>query len=311
MENKFSLVIHGGAGVGPKSLMTPEMEKDHHEALSAALRRGYDILEKGGKALDAVTETVKCLEDCPLYNAGRGSVFSSEGRIEMDASIMEGSSLQAGAVSTVTNIRNPIEAARLVMERTPHVLLIGKGAEKFAEENGCKIEEPSYFHTDLRWKQFESVRNTTNMVLDDVPVEGKKKGLGTVGAAACDKYGDVAAATSTGGMTNKMVGRVGDSPIIGAGTYANNKTCAISSTGMGEYFIRTVGAYDVSALMEYAGKPLQEAAKEYVHARLKNLGGQGGVIGVDAKGNITLEFNTEGMYRGSVTEKGDFNTAIY
>lgn len=311
MENKFSLVIHGGAGVSNKAKMTPEMQQQCNEALLAALKCGYAILEKGGSSLDAVTETVKNLEDCPLFNAGRGSVLSKEGKVEMDASIMEGKGLQAGAVACVTNIRNPIEAARRVMELTPHVLLVGRGAEIFASENGIKTEEPSYFQTEQRVKQLESAKMAANMALDDVPVEGKNKKLGTVGAAARDIFGNVAAATSTGGMTNKMIGRVGDSPIIGAGTYANNKTCAISSTGLGEILIRTVAAYDISAMMEYAGKSLKEAAKEYVHGRLKGIGGLGGVIGVDAEGNWVLEYNTDGMYRGWVTEKGEFKTMIF
>jgi beta-aspartyl-peptidase (threonine type) len=289
-ERSFVFVIHGGAGTILKSRMTPEMEKAYIEALEQALRAGYQILQNGGTSLDAIEAAIRIMEDNPLFNAGKGAVFTAEGTNELDASIMDGKTLKAGAVAGVKRIRNPISLARWVMEKSPHVLMTGDGAETFAKQNGMEWVDPSYFKTERRLKELQE----------------KKKG--TVGAVALDKHGNLAAGTSTGGMTNKKFGRVGDSPIIGAGTYANNKTCAISCTGHGEFFIRGVVAYDVSALMEYQGRSLDEAARIVIMEKLQSTGG---LIGVDARGNVTMRFNTEGMYRGWIGPDGKPHVAIY
>jgi beta-aspartyl-peptidase (threonine type) len=264
---------------------------------------------KRGAALDAVEAAVRVLEDCPLFNAGRGSVFTAEGTHQMDASIMEGRTRNAGAVSLITGIRNPIALARDVMEKSNHVFLAGDGAMHFAKTLGYTLEEPSYFHNDLRHKQWLDLRDSEAFQLDHSDKKDSK--FGTVGAVACDVHGNLAAATSTGGMTNKKWGRVGDSPMIGAGTYANNATCAISCTGSGEFFIRGVVAYDVSCLMEYRGLSVADAAQEVIQNRVLQLGGDGGLIAVDAQGNIAMPFNTEGMYRGFVTSAGKTEIAIY
>jgi len=309
MDNKFSIAIHGGAGTLVKGLMTPMLEGLYKEALEIALEAGYDILNKGGSALDAVEVSVKLLEDSPLFNAGKGSVFTAEGTHEMDAAIMDGKDLKAGAVSLITGIRNPICLARDVMEKSHHVFLAGEGAMRFAKDNGYAIENPDYFYDEVRYKQWQGIKDSDTFQLDhSVKKEGK---FGTVGAVACDMKGNIAAATSTGGMTNKKWGRVGDSPMIGAGTYANNKTCAISCTGSGEFFIRGVVAYDVSCLMEYKGWSLEEAASEVIHKRIMEIEGDGGLIAVDAKGNISMQFNTEGMYRARKTSDGKKEISIY
>ncbi len=293
MEN-FAIAIHGGAGTILKAELSPELELQYRSALSESLKAGYDILAKGGTSTDAVIASIKVLEDCPLFNAGKGSVFTNNGTNSMDASIMEGKSLQAGAVADVQGIRNPIEGACVVMERSPHVMLVGDGAEQFAKEQGLKFELPEYFYDKKRWEQFQQMKKDDTIALDHS--SGKK--FGTVGCVALDKAGNLAAGTSTGGMTNKKWGRVGDSPIIGAGTYANNKTCAVSCTGHGEYFMRNVVAYDVSAMMEYKGASLEEAATEVVMKKLKAQEGEGGLIALDTKGNVTMPFNSPGMYRG-------------
>ncbi len=308
MKN-FSLVIHGGAGTLLRGQMTPAKEKEYTAALHQALDAGHAVLSKAGSALDAVEAAVRVLEDCPLFNAGRGSVFTADGTHQMDASIMEGRTRNAGAVSLITGIRNPISLARDVMEKSNHVFLAGNGAMHFANTLGYTLEEPSYFHNDLRHKQWLDLRDSEAFQLDHSDKKDSK--FGTVGAVACDVHGNLAAATSTGGMTNKKWGRVGDSPMIGAGTYANNATCAISCTGSGEFFIRGVVAYDVSCLMEYRGLSLADAAHEVIQNRVLQLGGDGGLIAVDAQGNIAMPFNTEGMYRGFVTSAGKTGIAIY
>ncbi len=291
-KSEYALVIHGGAGVITRNSMDSLTEKSYREALDSVLTIGEKILADGGTSLDAVESVVAWMEDNPLFNAGKGSVFTYEGKNEMDASIMSGIDLSAGAVGNVRHIRNPISLARMVMEKSPHVMLVGDGAEDFAKQNGVGLVDSSYFFTQKRW-------DVHIKALEDENTSAAEK-HGTVGAVALDKYGNLAAATSTGGMTNKRWNRIGDSPIIGAGTYANNATCAISSTGHGEFFIRYAVAHDISALMDYKGISLQEAADEVVMKKLKEAKGEGGVIGVDHEGNLTMTFNSEGMYRGFV-----------
>ena len=280
------------------------------------MKAGYDTLEKGGTRLDAVVEAIKVMEDSPLFNAGKGAVFTADGKNEMDASIMDGSNLKAGAVAGVRTIKNPITAARCVMDKSEHVMMVGKGAEKFAKKCNCEFADTSYFFDQKRWDQLQKIKKSEKTELDHgsakpLDVEFGDKKYGTVGVAALDRYGNIAAGTSTGGMTNKKYGRVGDSPIIGAGTYANNKTCAISCTGHGEFFMRSVVAYDVSALMEYKGMTLEQAANEVVMKKLKSLGGEGGLVGIDAKGNTVMSFNTPGMYRGYRKSDGKKEVLIY
>ncbi len=315
-KKAFTLVIHGGAGTILKSTMTPEKEKAYNQGLEAALQAGYKVLNNGGKALDAVEASIKVLEDNPLFNAGKGSVFTNDGRNEMDAAIMDGSNLKAGAVAGVTTVKNPITAARAVMEKTEHVMLTGAGADKFAKQAGCIIVNPSYFFTEPRWKALQKAK------LEDSLNTIKKNGLlkqpgnhdykyGTVGAVAVDVYGNLAAATSTGGMTNKKFGRVGDAPIIGAGTYADNNTCAVSCTGWGEYFIRLIMAKSIADRVEFAHMNLTDAANEMVMKKLPALGGDGGLIAVDKQGNVAMPFCTEGMYRGYIKSTGEKVIKIY
>lgn len=308
-EQKFSIAIHGGAGTLLKGQMTAEKEKEYRSTLQQALDTGYELLEKGATAVDAVEKAVIVLEDSHLFNAGKGSVFTADETHEMDASIMEGKNLNAGAVSLITGIKNPITLARDVMQKSGHVFLAGEGALKFAKTLNYSYEEEGYFYDDFRHRQWLEIKDSDSFQLDHSVKKDSK--FGTVGAVACDKEGNIAAATSTGGMTNKRFGRVGDSPMIGAGNYANNKTCAVSCTGSGEYFIRGVVAYDVSALMEYKGLSLEEAAKEVINNRILQIGGDGGLIAVDSKGNVTLPFNTEGMYRGYKTSSGLEEVSIY
>ena len=318
-NDKYTIVIHGGAGTITRASMTPEKERAYEEGLRRALDAGYSILQTGGTALDAVEAAVKLMEDNPLFNAGKGAVFTNEGRNELDASIMDGKTLKAGAVAGVTTIRNPITAARAVMEKSEHVMMAGKGAEQFAMKNGCAIVDPSYFYTKERWKGLQKARHADSLKRLNQP-QGKSflrqpdnpdYKYGTVGAVALDKHGNLAAATSTGGMTNKRYGRIGDSPIIGAGTYANNNTCAISSTGWGEYFIRLVMAKSISDRMELADEILQVAAEELIMKQLPQLGGDGGVIGVDKYGNPVMVFNTSGMYRAYKKSDGEQKVLIY
>ena len=307
--NRFSIAIHGGAGTLVKGLMTQELEAQYKSALKVARDAGYKVLESGGTATDAVEASVKLLEDSPLFNAGKGSVFTAEGTHEMDAAIMEGKNLEAGAVSLITGIKNPVALARDVMENSYHVFLAGEGAMQFAKDQNYSLEDPDYFYDAVRYKQWQGIKDSDTFQLDhSVKKDGK---FGTVGAVACDKDGNIAAATSTGGMTNKKWGRVGDSPMIGSGNYANNKTCAVSCTGSGEFFIRGVVAYDVSCLMEYKELSLEDATNEVINKRILEIGGDGGLIAVDAKGNIAMPFNTEGMYRAYKTSNGKEDILIY
>lgn len=311
----FSITIHGGAGTILREDMTPELEKAYLAGLEDALHAGYAVLEEGGTAVNAVKAAVVVLEDNLLFNAGRGSVFTKKGVQEMDAAIMEGKNREAGAIAGVRNVRNPIELAAEVMHNSNHVFLSGKGANDFAIKQGIKLEPDEYFFSQFRYDQWKEMRDSDNYSLDHTH-QGleelmKDKKFGTVGAAACDSQGNIAAATSTGGMTNKKYGRIGDSPVIGAGTYANNATCAISCTGHGEPFIRAVAAYDVSAHMEYRGMSLQEAMNEVVHKKLIDIEGEGGMIGVDAKGNVAMMFNSAGMYRAMQSSNGEKVVGIY
>ncbi|GAB5401153.1 MAG: isoaspartyl peptidase/L-asparaginase [Aureisphaera sp.] len=306
---KYSIAIHGGAGTLVKGLMTEELEARYKASLGEALEAGYSELQKGNSALDAVEIAVKLLEDSPLFNAGKGSVFTAVGTHEMDAAIMDGKTLEAGAISLVTGIKNPVSLARDVMEKSYHVFLAGDGAMRFAHDLGYRNEDPQYFYDELRYQQWQDIKNTDSFQLDHSIKKDSK--FGTVGAVALDVNGNVAAATSTGGMTNKKWGRVGDSPMIGAGNYANNKTCAVSCTGSGEFFIRGVVAYDVSCLMEYKGWSLEQAASEVIQKRVLEIGGDGGLIAVDGQGNIAMPFNTEGMYRGFKKSTGEGAISIY
>jgi len=309
MSSNYSIAIHGGAGTLIKGKMTLEKEKAYRSTLKLALEEGFSILKKKGSALDAVEKAVIVMEDSPLFNAGKGSVFTANGTHEMDAAIMEGKNLKAGAVSLITGIKNPISLARTVLEKSPHVLLAGSGALEFARLNGFKLENEDYFYDEFRYRQWQELKDSDKFQLDHSDKKDSK--FGTVGAVACDIEGNVAAATSTGGMTNKNWGRIGDTPLIGIGNYANNETCAVSCTGSGEYFIRGVIAYDLSCLMEYKGLSLQKAAEEVIHKRLLKINGDGGLIAVDAKGNIAMPFNTEGMYRGMQDSTGKKMIAIY
>jgi beta-aspartyl-peptidase (threonine type) len=301
--NKIALALHGGAGTLVKGMMTPEKEKAYKEALKFALNVGYTALKNGESAIDAVEITVKSLEDSPLFNAGKGSVFTANETHEMDAAIMDGKNLEAGAVSLISGIKNPIQLARDVMEKSDHVFLAGEGAIEFAKSLDYSLEHPSYFHNEFRHQQWLDIKDSDTFQLDHASKKDSK--FGTVGAVACDIEGNIAAATSTGGMTNKKFGRIGDSPVIGSGNYANNLTCAVSCTGSGEYFLRAVVAYDVSCLMEFKGLSLEEATNEVVHHRLPKIGGDGGLIAVDRQGNISMPFNTEGMYRASKDETNE------
>ncbi len=304
---KIAIAIHGGAGTILRSHMTAEKEKMYTSGLQTALNAGYQLLAKGASSLDAVEAAVMELENNPLFNAGKGSVFTHQGTHEMDASIMRGDNLDAGAVAGIQGVKNPIVLARLVMEQTEHVMLCGTGAEAFAQQQSVPMMPPEYFHDSFRHAQWQEALAEDRVQLDHS--EGKK--FGTVGAVALDMHGNLAAATSTGGMTNKKFGRAGDTPIIGAGTYANNQTCAVSCTGHGEYFIRSVVAYDVSCLMEYRGLSLAEACRIVVHDKLVKLGGEGGLIAVDLQGNLCLPFNSEGMYRGWQSSNESPQVRIY
>lgn len=341
------IVIHGGAGTLVRSAMSATLEADYRAALESVLLAGQAVLAAGGSALDAVTEAVRLLEECPLFNAGKGSVLTEDGTHELDAAVMDGASLAAGAVTGVTTLRNPILAARQVMAQGEHVLLAGAGAERFAASRGCETVSNDFFTTDardLQWKKARAehialggadAQGRVGMLLDHdaqsrvSSVEGRHESepeaastgpqppidpdtkFGTVGAVACDAFGNIAAATSTGGMTNKRIGRIGDSPLIGAGCYANNATCAVSATGTGEAFIRLVAGHDVSARIEYGHASTEMAAQQFISEKLGPLGGRGGLIVVDAKGTVTMPFNTEGMYRGFARVGALPVTAIY
>jgi beta-aspartyl-peptidase (threonine type) len=313
--SKFTIVIHGGAGTILKEQMTPDLEAAYSEGLKTAVDAGFAVLEQGGAAVNAVKAAIVVLEDNILFNAGRGSVFTKKGVQEMDAAIMNGATLEAGAVASVRNVRNPIMLATEVMLNSNHVFLSGKGANDFAIKQGVKLEPDEYFFSQFRYDQWKSIRDSDNYSLDHTHERLEElmrdKKFGTVGAVACDDKGNIAAATSTGGMTNKKYGRIGDSPIIGIGTYANNKTCAISCTGHGEPFIRCVAAYDVSCLMEYKGYTLQEAMNIVVNDKLTKLDGEGGMIGVDAQGNHAMILNSAGMYRAYRCSDDNSEVAIY
>jgi beta-aspartyl-peptidase (threonine type) len=291
----ITIVIHGGAGTISRDAMTPEKEKNYRDALRTAIDKGYDVLANGGSSTNAVIEVITFLEDSPLFNAGKGSVFTHEGTNEMDASIMDGKTLMAGAVAAVTNIRNPIRAAHAVMTKSEHVFLSGKGAEEFARDQGLEIVDPTYFFDSTRYEQWQKALLKNKAYISEDLMDEK---FGTVGCVALDAQGNIAAGTSTGGMTNKKFGRIGDSPIIGAGTYADNQTCGISSTGHGEFFIRLAVAHNISAIIENTDATLEEAANKMIHEKLTALGGTGGVIGLTKRGEIVMTFNTEGMFRG-------------
>lgn len=323
-QHPVTLVIHGGAGTISRQNMTADQEKAYRTVLENALRAGHQVLNSGGTSVDAVQAAIMIMEDNPLFNAGKGAVFTNEGRNELDASLMDGKTGLAGAMAGVTTVKNPILGARAVMEKSNHVLLTGRGAERFAAQQGLTMVHPSYFFTENRHRSLLRAKKSEQVKLDHEGGspqsgyleqnsgffdEGKK--FGTVGCVALDRYGNLAAGTSTGGMTNKRFGRVGDAPVIGAGTYADNETCAVSATGHGEFFIREVVAYDITALMKYKGLPLQAAAEEVVMQKLVKKGGEGGVIALDRAGNIAMPFNSEGMYRGYVTADGNLVTKIF
>src|SRR5215207_249737 len=318
----FGFVIHGGAGTIERSRMTPEREKAYRDKLSEALRAGFEVLNRGGACLDAVVAAITLLEDSPLFNAGKGAVFTNAGTNELDSSIMDGRTLKAGAVAGLKRVKNPILLARLVMEQSPHVLMTGDGAEIFAQQKGVELVDPKYFYTEERWQQLQKAKDAEKSpppkrsklereafsLKADSAFDAHK--FGTVGAVCLDKAGNLGAGTSTGGMTNKRFGRVGDSPIIGAGTYANNETCAVSCTGDGEYFIRSVVAHDVSAQIQYGGKSLAQAAESTLE-KVAKIGGTGGLIGIDRQGNFAMPFNTSGMYRGWIGPEGEPHVLIY
>ncbi len=319
--SKAALAIHGGAGTILKSEMTAELEKEYRNGLENSLKKGWEILSKNGSALDAVEASVVELENFPLFNAGRGAVFTHEGKNELDASVMDGKNLKAGAVAFVKNVKNPIKLARLVMERTEHILLGGDGANEFAKEMKIEFAPDEYFFTEHRYLQLFKAIEAGRVQLDHAADEisnseipkseiRNPKSLGTVGAVACDSKGNLAAATSTGGMTNKKFGRIGDTPIVGAGTYADNKTCAVSCTGHGEFFMLGATAFDVSARMKYKNLSLEDAAQEAIDYQTE-IGGEGGLIAVDNRGNIALPFNSGGMYRGFITTDGEIIVKIY
>lgn len=318
MSENFAIVIHGGAGTILKKNMSDEQEKAYQEKLQEALDSGYLVLKNGGTAIEAVEKAIVVMEDSPLFNAGKGAVYTNAATNELDASIMDGKTLNAGAVSGVRNVKNPIKLVRLVMEKSEHVMLSGKGAEDFAKQHQIEIVDSTYFYNEHRLKQLNKIKDSEKIQLDhsdddeqgDVS-EFKDSKFGTVGAVALDKHGNLAAATSTGGMTNKKYGRIGDSPIIGAGTYANNATCAVSCTGHGEFFIRNVVAYDVAALMEYKEISLIDATNYVVNEKLVKLGGDGGLIAIDNQGNIAMPFNTAGMYRGYKKSNGESEVLIF
>lgn len=322
MGAKYAIVIHGGAGTILKENMNPELEKGYTAKLEEAILAGTEVLEAGGTSVEAVRRAIRVMEDSPYFNAGKGAVYTNKETHELDASIMNGKDKSAGAVGNVTIVKNPVDAAIAVMQKSEHVFLIGKGADDFAREQGVETVDPSYFADSIRLRQIQRLKGTDKFILDhdgqdsggslETPNDkDPDKKYGTVGAVALDKYGNIAAGTSTGGMANKKYGRVGDSPVIGAGTYADNSTCGISATGHGEFFIRLAVAKDISAMMEYGGYSLEEAARIVIQDKLVKIGGSGGVIGIDKNGNIVMEFNTPGMYRGYKKEGESIVTGIY
>jgi len=315
--NDFAIIIHGGAGTILKKNMSDEKEAEYIAKLEEAIKVGHAILKNGGTSQEAVLRTIQVMEESPLFNAGKGAVFTNAGTNELDASFMDGKTLNAGAVAGVKNVKSPIELAIKIMTNSEHVMLSGDGASLFAKEQGLEIVDPSYFYTENRFKSLESIKEKEKTELDhdakaafyDKTIKDSK--FGTVGCVALDKNGNIAAGTSTGGMTNKRWGRIGDAPIIGSGTYANNLTCGVSSTGWGEYFIRAQVAYDISAQMEYQQKSLKNAAENVIQQKLTNLGGTGGIVALDKNGNMVFEFNTAGMYRASMNDKDELIVKIY
>ena len=310
----FGIVIHGGAGTLLRKNMTPEKEAAYREKLTEAIQVGYEILKNGGSSQEAVEKTIHVMEDSPLFNAGKGAVLTAEETIELDASFMNGETLDAGAIAGVRTIKHPISAAIKVMESSSHVMLSGQGADQFAAEQGLEIVAPEYFYTEQRKEALNRVKEAERKGGESASLEQeflKNQRYGTVGCAALDKNGNLSAGTSTGGMTNKKWNRIGDAPIIGAGTYANNATCAISATGWGEFFIRSVVAHDISALMEYKGLSIQEAARIVIHEKVAKLGCDGGVVGIDHQGNVAMEMNTPGMYRAHINSMGNLTVKIY
>ncbi len=320
---KLGFMIHGGAGVIPKGSLSPERERDYKAKLEEAVLAGYKLLQAGKPGLDAVEAAIRILEDSPLFNAGKGAVFTNDGKNELDASIMNGKTLAAGAVAGLRHVKNPITLARAVMERSPHVMMVGEGAEKFAKEQNIDLVDEKYFWTQARWDALQLVikeeeqqkakaNEPTKPSVAELPARSLPENrFGTVGAVALDKFGDLAAGTSTGGMTNKRYGRVGDAPIIGAGTYANNDSCAVSATGWGEFFIRLGVARDIGALMEYRAMPIQAAADLVIKQKLQKLGGDGGIIAIDKFGNMAISFNSDGMYRAYIGPDGKPVVEIY
>ena len=316
--NDFAIIIHGGAGTILKKNMIDDMEAAYKAKLEEAIKVGHTILKNGGSSQEAVLKTIQVMEDSPLFNAGKGAVFTNAGTNELDASFMDGKTLNAGAVAGVKDVKSPIELAIKIMTDSEHVMLSGEGASTFAKEKGLEIVDPSYFYTENRFQSLQKIINQEKTDLDHNDKKAnfydpiiKDSKFGTVGCVALDKFGNIAAGTSTGGMTNKRWGRIGDAPIIGSGTYANNKTCGVSSTGWGEYFIRSQVAYDISAQMEYQKKSLKEATTDVIQNKLTKLGGTGGVVALDKNGNMSFEFNTEGMYRASMDDKGELIVKIY
>jgi L-asparaginase / beta-aspartyl-peptidase len=316
-NNNYCIVIHGGAGTILKKNMSDSLEAAYAKVLDEAVTKGYTVLKNGGSSMEAVTQTIMIMENSPLFNAGKGAVFTNEGMNELDASLMEGKTKKAGAVASVTRVKNPITLARAIMEQSEHVMMVGHGAEKFAEQKGIELVDPSYFYTTNRLKglqkarekeKLESGTNKTGLIYNE---NTKDEKFGTVGCVALDKNGNIAAGTSTGGMTNKRYGRVGDSPIIGAGTYADNNTCGVSATGWGEFFIRGVVAYDISAMMQYGKSSLEQAARKVIQQKVPEMGGDGGVIAIDRNGNIVMEFNTAGMFRAAIDTKGKKTIAMF
>jgi len=305
VEEVFSIVIHGGAGTMSRNTMTEEIKKQYIDKLDEAVSAGYRILKNGGSSQEAVEKTIIIMEDSPLFNAGKGAVLNYEGNVELDASFMNGKSLDAGAISGSSSIKNPISAAISVMKNSPHVMLSGAGADEFANNQKLDLQPNSYFITNRRLNSLKSAKSKENSS------NNLEQKIGTVGCVALDKYGNISAGTSTGGMTNKRWNRIGDAPIIGSGTYANNKTCGVSTTGWGEFFIRSVAAYDISALMEYKGLTVSEASKIVIHEKIAKLGGNGGVIALDFKGNVAMEMNTEGMYRAHMDSRGNKKIKIF
>lgn len=308
---EVAIAIHGGAGTIRRGDLTPELEAEYRSALEEALSAGHLVLRQGGSSLDAVVAAVRVMEDSPLFNAGKGAVFTSEGTNELDAAIMDGRTLMAGAVAGVKRVRSPITLARAVMENSPHVMMSGDGADTFAAEQGLELVDPSYFFTQRRWDALQRAKAEEAGAQVTAAGDPDDRKFGTVGAVALDREGNLAAATSTGGMTNKRFGRIGDAPIIGAGTYADNKSCAVSATGHGEYFIRATVAHDICARVKYLGLSLEDAANDVVMKELVGMGGEGGVIAIDRKGNIAMPFNSEGMYRGSIDRAGTMVIQIY